>query len=472
MTTTDPPRPSEQETPTHLGGNLRPVEREVTSHELAWFGDIPQDIDGLYLRNGPNPKSGSSRHWFLGDGMIHGVRLREGKAEWYRNRWVQTKQITDPSAPMVGPDGTIDHSVGVSNTHVVSHAGRILALVETSFPCELDSELGTLGPFDFNGQLTTAMTAHPKMCPLTGEMHFFGYGFAPPYLTYHRVDRSGELVQTELIDVPGPTMIHDFSITENHVLFMDLPVVFDLERAIGGDLPFRWDESYGARVGVMPRGGSGDQTRWFDVDPCYVFHPANSFELNESDSVKILFDVARYESMWKNGPHDFSARGGLHRWEIDLGSGAVAEIPLDDRPFDFPRVADHLVGLPNRYVYGSMLATQGASSTNGLIRYDLDSGGSQRLELSGKEAAEPVPVAGPAGASGDEDDGWILSYVYDQADDSSELWVLDAAVIEAGPVARVSMPQRVPMGFHGSWLPTGTWNTSQVPHGSRLSVDK
>ncbi len=458
MTTTDATVTDEPGKPFHLTGNRRPVEHEITSHELTWSGDIPADIDGLYLRNGPNPHSGSSPHWFLGDGMIHGVRIRDGKAEWYRNRWVQTRQMTDPSARMIGPDGSVDYTVGVSNTHVVAHSGRILALVETSFPCELDGELATVGPYDFDGKLNSAMTAHPKMCPVTGEMHFFGYGFAPPYLTYHRVDPSGALVQTEIIDVPGPTMIHDFSITENYVLFMDLPVVFDLEQAMSGAMPFRWDEGYGARIGVMPRGGSGDQTRWFDVDPCYVFHPANSFEVEGADATTIMFDVARYESMWKNGPDDFSAPGGFHRWEINLSAGSVTETPLDDLPFDFPRVADHLVGLPNRYVYGSMFAADGASSTNGLVRYDVVSGASQRLPLEGKEAAEPVPVAGPDGTSGDEDDGWILSYVYDKAEDSSELWVLDAASIESGPVATIPMPQRVPMGFHGSWLPAGSWS--------------
>ncbi len=455
MTTTDPATTNHQEKPFHLTGNRRPVEHEVTAEDLSWTGDIPVDLDGLYLRNGPNPKSGSSPHWFFGDGMIHGIRIRDGKAQWYRNRWVQTRQMTDPSARMIGPDGTVDRTVGVSNTHVVAHAGRIFALVETSFPCELDGELNTVGPYDFDGRLDTAMTAHPKFCPTTGEMHFFGYGFGPPFLTYHRADASGRLVQSEVIDVPGATMIHDFSITENYVLFMDLPVVFDLEQAMAGTMPYRWDEDYGARIGVMPRGGSGSETRWFDVDPCYVFHPSNSFEMNGSDGNKIAFDVARYQSMWKDGPNDFSATGGFHRWEIDLDNGTVAERPFDDLPFDFPRVADHLVGLPNRYVYGSVLSLDGTDSTPGLIRYDVENGGSQKLELPGKEAAEPVPVID---TSGSEDDGWVLSYVYDKADDSSELWILDAAAVDSGPVARIAMPQRVPMGFHGSWLPSGTWS--------------
>lgn len=456
MTATDSASTDEAKKPFHLTGNRRPVDQEITVDDLSWEGVIPPELDGLYLRNGPNPKSGSSPHWFLGDGMIHGIRLRGGQAEWYRNRWVQTRQLTDPSARLVGPDGTVDLTVGVSNTHVVAHAGRIFALVESSFPCELDGDLATVGPYDFDGRLNSAMTAHPKICPTTGEMHFFGYGFGPPFLTYHRADASGALVQTEIIDVPGPTMIHDFSITENYVLFMDLPVVFDLEQAMSGALPYRWDEDYGARVGVMPRGGSGDQTRWFDVEPCYVFHPANSFEVpgDNGGAGRIIFDVARYDSMWKDGPNDFSSSGGFHRWEIDLDAGSVTESPIDDRPFDFPRVADHLVGLPNRYVYGSVFSAEGAASTSGLVRYDVESGKSEHLPMVGKEAAEPVPVIGSSGA---EDDGWVLSYAYDKAEDSSELWILEAGAVADGPVARIAMPQRVPMGFHGSWLPAGTW---------------
>lgn len=449
--------------PFHLKGHRRPVEHELSMEQLPFEGHIPPELDGLYLRNGPNPKSGSSPHWFLGDGMLHGIRLRDGKADWYRNRWVRTKSFTDPAARLVADDGTVDYTVGVSNTHVVAHAGRILALVESSFPCEVDGDLATVGPYDFAGRLNSAMTAHPKICPLTGEMHFFGYGFAPPYLTYHRVDASGRLIQTEVIDVPGPTMMHDFSITENYVLFMDLPVVFDLELALAGGMPYRWNEDYGARIGVMPRGGSGDEARWFDVDPCYVFHPANSFEVaangdGSGDAAgRIMFDVARYESMWKEGPNDFSSEGGFHRWEIDLDAGSVVEHPMDDLPFDFPRVADHLVGLPNKYVYGAVFGSELTASSEGLIRYDVESGASQRLLLDGKEVAEPVPVIGGDGA---EDEGWLLTYVYDPAEDGSELWILDASELEAGPVGRIPMPQRVPMGFHGSWLPAGSWPES------------
>ena len=208
MSTTDAPA----DAPFHTKGNYAPVETETTAVDLKVTGTIPDAISGRYLRNGPNPKHGDTQHWFFGDGMVHGTRLDGGKASWYRNRWVQTRPLSEPGVQMIGDDGVVDRTIGVNNTHVVRHAGRILTLVESSFPCELSPELETIGVHDFDGRLDTAMTAHPKICPVTGEMHFFGYGFFEPWLTYHRVDASGALEQSEVIDVAGPTMIHDLSL--------------------------------------------------------------------------------------------------------------------------------------------------------------------------------------------------------------------------------------------------------------------
>ena len=212
-----------------MAGYLAPVPDEIDAVDLPVDGALPPELTGRYLRNGPNPLPGEpSRHWFIGHGMVHGVRLRDGRAEWYRNRWVRTKALAGES--MIKPDGTVDRSVGVANTHVIAHAGRIMALVESSFPHVLTPELATVGPCDFDGRLTTAMTAHPKTDPVTGELHFFGYGFAPPFLTYHRLSAAGELVTSAEIAVPGPTMMHDFAITDRHAVFLDLPMTFSLDR--------------------------------------------------------------------------------------------------------------------------------------------------------------------------------------------------------------------------------------------------
>ena len=362
----------------HLRGNFAPVFDEVTLTDLEVVGAIPPALDGMYLRNGANPASGTSPHWFFGNGMLHGLQLSGGNARWYRNRYVRTPLLENPKAPMFREDGTLDRLSSAANTHVICHAGRILALEEGHFPWQVDHELNTLGAHDFGGKLTTAMTAHPKICPETGEMMFFGYGFFEPFLTYHRADAQGNLVQSTPITVGGPTMMHDFNVTRNFAIFMDLPVVFDLELAMRGTMPYRWDDQYGARLGLMPRNGTDADAdvRWFDVDPCYVFHPMNAYERGAGDDLEIVIDVGRFKSMWKKGSEEFDSVALLHRWVICPSTGVVSEEQLDDRPAEFARVADSVVGLPNRYGY--MAATRPGNGeavfSTELLKYDLVSG--------------------------------------------------------------------------------------------------
>ena len=433
------------ELPFHLRGNYAPVQQEITAFDLPVEGAIPPEITGLYLRNGPNPKSGWSAHWFLGDGMLHGVRLEGGRASWYRNRWVRTRSLEEDLS-FVREDGSVDRSVGVANTAVVAHARRIFALVESSLPTEVTGELETLGPYDFGGRLDTAMTAHPKLCPTTGELHFFGYAFAPPFLTYHRADAAGKLVQSEVIEVPGPTMIHDFAITRGRVVFMDLPVVFDPALVAEGRFPYRWSDEYGARVGIMPRGGSNIDVRWFEVEPCYVFHPLNAWD--DGDAVGV--DVVRYRELWRKDSQGFEP-ATLHRWRLDLATGRASEQALDDRPIEFPRVDERRVGLPHRFGWAVASPTSVVEPSS-LVKYDLASGKVEAHEFGAGFAPGEgvfVPASGRAG----EDEGFVLAYVYDASRDGSELVILDAASFGERPVARIRLPQRVPFGFHGAWLP-------------------
>ena len=439
--------------PFHLRGNFAPVTEEVAAFDLPAEGAIPKEIRGRYLRNGPNPKSGESGHWFFGDGMVHGVELGAGKARWYRNRWVRTRTFTE-GARFVSPEGEVDLTAGVANTHVIGHAGRILALVESSLPTELTCELDTVGCYDFGGKLETAMTAHPKICPRTGEMHFFGYAFVPPFLTYHRATAAGDLVQSQVIEVPGPTMIHDFAITERHVVFMDLPVCFDLERITPDvdTMPYRWRDDYGARVGIMPRGAAGAAVRWYEIEPCYVFHPLNAYE---TDAGHIVVEVVRYDSLWRDDPGQFGP-ARLHRWTVEPAAGRVREERLDDRAIEFPRVDERRVGLRHRYGYAvtnnlgvgvDMANVERAS----LIKYDLATGRSDVHDF-GEHRVPSEGVFVPASETASEDEGWVLAYVYDRARDGSDLVVLDASRFSGRPVATVRLPQRVPYGFHGSFI--------------------
>ncbi|MDT5177470.1 MAG: hypothetical protein QOJ95_1668, partial [Mycobacterium sp.] len=260
-------------------GNYAPVADELTEFDLTVEGSIPPELDGWYLRNGPNPRQPTG-HWFSGDGMIHGIRVENGRAAWYRNRWVRTDSF-EHSVSLYQPDGTRNLRSAKANTHVVNHAGKTLALVESSLPYEVTNDLETVGAYDFGGQLVDSMTAHPKICPTTGEMHFFGYGnLFEPHVSYHRVDADGALTINRPVDVKALTMMHDFALTAEHVIFMDLPIVFDMDiaREGRGDMPYRWDDGYGARLGVMRRDDPFGPIRWFEIDPCYVFHVANAYD--------------------------------------------------------------------------------------------------------------------------------------------------------------------------------------------------
>jgi carotenoid cleavage dioxygenase-like enzyme len=309
-------------TPWFLAGNYAPVAEELTAVDLPVTGAIPPSLSGRYLRNGSNPKSGRALHWFFGDGMVHGIRIAAGKAEWYRNRYVQTTKLRT-GLEITDPEAMFDPTASAANTHVLAHAGRIWALEEGHFPYELSPELDTLGCDNFDGKLTTAFTAHPKLCPETGELHFFGYSPVAPYLTYHVLDASGALVHSAEITVPAGTMMHDFMITRDHAVFMDLPVVFDLSNL---QAPLKWDESYGARIGIVPRMGTDADVRWFEIDPCYVFHPLNAYV----DGDRVVCDVGRHECMFRESMDDF-APSYLYRWTFDLATGAVGRTPTRRR---------------------------------------------------------------------------------------------------------------------------------------------
>jgi carotenoid cleavage dioxygenase-like enzyme len=440
-------------TPSHLRGNGRPVTEELTLADLKVNGKIPEELNGRYVRTGPNPITGTSTHPFLGDGMLHGMRLRDGKAEWYRNRYVQTPFITDPSVDVLDLSVMMDMKSSKANTHVMGHAGKILVLEEGHFPYVVDGQLNTVGPTDFEGALTGSFTAHPKICPTTGELLAFGYSALEPYLRYLRVSADGKLVQTENITVGGPTMMHDFNITQNNVIFMDLPAVFNLELAMTGEMPIRWDESYPARLGVMPRNGNDTQVRWFDINPCYVFHPLNSYE----DGDKIIIDVARFSHMWKASTMDFPPPE-LWRWTIDTVSGKVHEEQVDDRPAEFPRVADSVIGMKHRYGYlaGMSQAKDPSEASGAILKYDRETGVRSDIEFGrGRTGGEPVFV--PAANSSTEDDGYLMTYIYDASSDSSSFVIMDAASMDSEPVASIDLP-RIPGGFHGSWIDASVAN--------------
>jgi carotenoid cleavage dioxygenase-like enzyme len=430
------------ELPWHLRGNYGPVDHEVDAVDLPVEGEIPDEIEGAYYRNGFNPPSGWSDHWFFGAGMIHRVEIGGGKALSYRNRYVRTPYLHDVPDLMTA---MMDPTLSPANTNLIRHAGRYLALEEAHRAWEVTAELDTVSCFDFQGKFEgNAMTAHPKICPETGELLFFGYSMmGEPYLTYYRADAEGNLVQSEPIDLGRAVMMHDFNITRNHVIFMDLPIVV-------GPIGPQYRPEEGARLGVMPRNGSNADVTWFEIAPCTVFHPLNAYE----EGSKIVLDVCKQENgQMHNGMADLAAEPAkLWRWTIDTETGAVTDDLYDDHHADFPKVDDRYAGLKSRYGFAAGFEAGDAPLLgHDVIKYDLEKGTSELHHL-GATSRGQEPVFVPKSPDAPEGEGYVLALSHDEAAEKTSLLVIDAENFSAEPLARIALPQRVPYGAHGNWM--------------------
>jgi carotenoid cleavage dioxygenase len=473
----------------YLKGEFAPLHEEYTLTDLDVVGTIPDYLDGRYLRNGPNPIGEIDPelyHWFIGDGMVHGIRIRDGKAEWYRNRWVRGPNAARALGETAPAGDYSIYPLG-ANTNVIGHAGKTLALIEGGVPnYELTDELDTVGVCDFGGTLTGGYTAHPKHDPETGELHAVSYSAGRRTVQYTVIDVEGRARRAVDIEVGGSPMMHDFSLTEKHVVFYDLPVTFDARqmaemaapRALrmpvrlmlsaligrvripdpiaarrpqqkGSDrrLPYSWNPKYPARVGVMPREGGNADVRWFDVEPCWVFHPMNAYD--EGDT--IVLDVVRHPKMFDTdhlGPNEGPPT--LDRWTVDLADGKVRESRFDDRGQEFPRVDERLVGKLHRYGYAPAIG-EAFDGAGDLLKHDF-AGGNTETRSWGAEKALGEFVFYPSSAGAAEDDGVLMGYVYDRPTDRSELAIVDAQTLQ--DVASIKLPHRVPTGFHGNWVPS------------------
>jgi carotenoid cleavage dioxygenase-like enzyme len=415
-----------------LDGNFAPVTEEVTSYDLPVTGTVPPELVGRLVRIGPNPTTPAdpaTYHWFLGDGMVHGVRLRDGRAEWYRNRWVRDESTV--------------------NTHVIGVDGRTLAVVEAgNLPVELTDELETVGRCDFGGTLDGGFSAHTHRDPATGDLHAVTYHWSWDHIRHVVVGPDARVRREERVPVAGGPMVHDCAITERYVVLFDLPVTFSLDTAAeGAPFPYRWNPEHPARVGLLPLDGPAADVRWFDAPECYVFHSLNAYDAGD----QVVIDLVRHPRMFAtvvNGPGEGTPT--LERWALDLARGALAAEQLDDRGQEFPRIDERRTGQPYRYGYTAGL---GAGVEHGpAFKHDLAAGTCEVHDYGdGRVTLEPLFVARTD--DGAEDDGWVMSYVYDATTDRSDVVILDAGDFPGDPVATIHLPVRVPFGFHGSWLP-------------------
>ena len=446
-------------------GPFAPVTEEVTAVNLPVTGQVPPALNGRYLRNGPNPLGleDPNYHWFIGDGMVHGVRLRDGRAEWYRNRWVRSQAVAKARGE-AWPAGPVHEGMDfAANTHVIANAGRILATVESGpLPYELSGELDTRGPCDFGGALPGGFAAHTKADPGTRELHAIAYYWAWDHVQHLVISPGGQVTAAVNIPLADGPMMHDFALTASYLVLFDLPVTFSMDAVSAGKkLPYTWNPGHPARVGLLPRGGSAADIRWFDVDPCWIFHTLNAYD---DDAGRVVVDLCRYQ-----GAYDVSVLDGkgpltLDRWIIDPAAGKVTQQRLDDRPQEFPRVSDQVIGRPHRYGYSAVIGavnraivTPGGdfadqAFSNALLKHDLAHGRTEAHEF-GRDATAGEAVFAPAAPGADEDEGYVMAFVHNPDRGAADLVILAAQDFTGEPVARVHLPARIPLGFHGSWIP-------------------
>lgn len=466
----------------YLTDNFAPVKQEITADNLEVKGELPQELAGMFLRNGPNPqfKPIGLHHWLDGDGMLHGVHISNGKAS-YRNRYIRTEGflIEQAQGKSIWPGllnlPRFDSPHGLmmkntANTSCVWHARKLLSIWEAGAPYVVRlPDLETVGVHTFDGELASTFTAHPKVDPVTGEMIAFGFApIAPPYLEYCVISADGKLLRTVPIDIPAPVMMHDFAITEHYTIFLDMPLTFRPMRIMLGQLPIKFETENPSCIGILPRHGDNRTIRWFNISTCMLYHVANAWE--EGDEVVLI--ATRTPDTYLFMPQEDKGEGGdtefehfrLYSYRINLATGTVKEEPLDkdDVATEFPRINDDLTGRKTRYVYSSRQATymRPRLLLDGLIKYDLETGSTQvhdfgRGRFGGDSTFAPRPN------STTEDDGWLLTFVWDAVAKHSELLVIDAKNFTAPPVARVFMPQRVPYGFHATWVSEAQMATQQ-----------
>lgn len=447
-----------------LSGNFAPVQKEITVNTLQVKGKLPSNLSGMFVRNSPNPQWEpiGQYHWFDGDGMLHGVRISNGKAT-YRNRYVRTKKWkVEHEAGKAICSGFLEPqsknrpesvSKNTANTALIWHGGQLLALWEGGAPHAIQvPDLKTIGEYTYKGKLVSPFTAHPKVDPETGEMMFFGYSSASPYLQYGVVSAEGELLRTVPIDIPQPVMMHDFAITQDYTIFMDLPMTFNRERMQRGKPLIMFEPDKPSRFGIVPRFGNNSNIQWFESPACYVFHTLNAYE----DGDEVVLVACRMSSSTVLGSDDSQSDPEadiprLHRWRFNLSTGKASEEMLDDVASEFPRINENLLGQKTRYGYASKIAQSSLPLFEGIIKYDLNTGKSQTHKFGqGRYGGEAVFVPRPGATA--EDDGWLVTFVYDTSEDASELVVVNAQDITGEPVAQVLLPERVPYGFHGAWI--------------------
>ena len=453
----------------YLSGNYAPVHDELSVNSLTVIGEIPSDLCGIYMRNGPNPEFTpiSYTYPYDGDGMIHALYIKEGKAS-YRNRFIETKSLIKErkagkalyggllklipmDAQWAGPE---DEPVAVKNgafIHIIRQANTYLALSEGAPAYQLTADLKTIGEWSPTNARPLDLCAHSRLDPQTGELWFIIYALMPPFLSLYQFDKNGVLKNKWDIDKNYSSMFHDFVLTQNYVIFFDCPAVFDFEQLMKGGSVLNWQPELGTRIGLMPR--KGGPVKWLATEPFFVFHFANAYEQGQ----QIIIEYVRHEQLVMLTQNDSHQPPSLYCTIINLEDDSIKHEALDDRIVEFPRIREDRNSLSHQHLYclskSSTIANPKAM--NVLVHYDRANNRVHTYEFA-DEMEIGEAVFAPSALSQSENDGYLMLFTYNGKTNQSEFLILDAKQLDKDPLAKIQLPRRVPNGLHGSWMP-GEW---------------
>lgn len=456
----------------YLQGNYAPVDKEsdFTNEELTVEGKVPDKLVGAFMRDGANVAFQPNHYVYPldGDGMVHAVYFENGKVH-YRNRWVETShlkterqfgrtiygsvgKLLEVPQEVIDAGGEPNPIRNTANTNVLYHGGKLLAMWEGGFPHLLNNDLSTVGLYDYDGALQPgdALTAHPKICPDSGDLISCTQRWDSPNYWVQIIGADGRHKQTIPVEFERKSIIHDLQITQNYIIIFYAPAFHSVEKAMKGEDPFSWEADLGSKIVAIPRDGSGNNLV-FETDAFFSWHFCNGFEKGG----KIIIDY-----VWINSIPFTQAQGTgvekqprrMYRMTLDPKTKAVTNEQFSDVFCEFSRVDERRMGKDYRYGFAaSTNRTWGdAHGYNCTGQFDFETG-ETRLWEYGEEANAGEPVHVPNPDSDREEDGWVMCYVY-TPEEGAFLSILGAGRVEEGPVAKVRIPARVPNGFHANWM--------------------